>query len=282
MSEVQIITDSTGDLSSEILIKKNIAVIPLYVVFEENTYRDGVDINPKELFKKVDETKELPKTSAPTPADFHNIFRPYIETEKSIVYIGLSSNLSSTIQNAKIAAAEFPKDRIHIVDSLNLSAGIGLLALQAVDYAAKGLSAKEIAVEIKETIPKMKSWFMIDTMDYLKKGGRCSSIQSFIGNILKIRPLLKVIDGKIILHQKIRGKKEKTLKAFCEEVLCHKDKMNLNRVVVIHALAEEDALYLKNSLQQALAIKEIVFLEAGCVISSHCGPKTVGIMYALK
>lgn len=282
MNRIQIITDSTGDLSLEIIKEKNIAVIPLYVVFEGKAYKDGVEISTMDLYEKVNETGELPKTSAPTPADFFNTFKMYIDEGKDIVYIGLSSRLSATIQNAKIAAAEFPKGRIHIIDSLNLSSGIGLLALQAADYVEVGMKSEEIAEKIREMVPRVKSFFAIDTLDYLKKGGRCSSMQNLIGNMFKIKPILKVIDGKIILYKKIRGKRKKILDTLIEEILMDKDKLQLNRITIIHTLAPDDLLYLKEKLLNTIDFKEIISLEAGCVICSHCGPKTVGIMYSVQ
>lgn len=282
MSEVQIVTDSTCDLSSEILEKYNIAVVPLYVIFNEDTYKDGVEITTEGLYKKVDERGELPKTSSPTPADFHGVFRPYIEKGKNIVYIGLSSQLSATIQNAKLAALEFPEGKIEIIDSLNLSAGVGLLVLKAVDYANEGMNVQEIAVKINELTGKSRTLFSVDNLEYLQKGGRCSALQNFLGNMLKIRPILKVIDGKIVLYQKIRGKREKSLKATLDLVFNDKEILDTDRIVVIHSFAEKELLYLKKEIQQTLDVKEIITLKAGCVISSHCGPKTIGIMYSVK
>ncbi|AKL94476.1 DegV domain-containing protein [Clostridium aceticum] len=283
MYPIQIITDSTSDLSLEILQEKGIAMVPLYVIFgEKDAYRDSIEISTEDLYKKVDETGELPKTSAPTPVDFHNVFKPYIDEGKSIVYIGLSSQLSATIQNAKIAASEFPEGSIEIVDSLNLSAGIGLLVLKAVDYVREGLTHQEIAAKTREMISKMRTYFAIDTLQYLQKGGRCSSIQSFIGNMLKIRPILKVVEGKILLDQKTRGKREKTLNTLLQQVLKDSDQIDTDRMIIIHSLAPEDLLYLKEELLKVLEVKELIALEAGCVVSSHCGPKTVGIMYNVK
>ncbi|SDK70099.1 DegV family protein [Natronincola ferrireducens] len=282
MRNVQIITDSTSDLSLELLKTNNIDVVPLYVVFEEHTYKDGIEITTEDLYKKVNDTGELPKTSAPTPGDFHEVFKYHIEQNKDILYMGLSSQLSTTIQNAKIAASEFPEGRIEIIDSLNLSAGIGLLALKAVDLTKEGLNVQQIAAKIREQLPKVKTFFAVNTLEYLQKGGRCSSVQSFIGNMLKIRPILKLVDGKIILHQKTRGKREKTLNALIEEILKDKDLIDLDRMIVNHSLAPEDAVYLKEELEKALSIKEIVFLKAGCVISSHSGPQTVGVMYNVR
>ena len=282
MSKVQIIVDSTSDLSPEIIKNKNIALVPLYVVFGENEYKDGIEITTNDLFEKVNLTGNLPKTSAPTPMDFYNIFHPYIEQGKDIIYIGLSSHLSATVQNSKIAALEFPKDRIHIIDSLNLSSGIALLALQAADYADIGMETKLIVKKVEEMVPKIQTFFAIDTLEYLQKGGRCSAIQSFIGNMLKIRPILKVIDGKIILYEKVRGKKEKTLDSLLMNLLKDKKKLDTSRIALIHSLSPKDLEYLKEEVSSLLVFEEILTFEAGCVISSHCGPKAVGIMYSTK
>ena len=282
MSEVQIITDSTCDLSLEIIKKHNIDLVPLYVTFNDNTYKDGVDLTTEGLYKKVDEIGELPKTSSPTPADFCKVFKTYIDKGKNILYIGLSSHLSATIQNAKLAASEFPQGQIQIIDSLNLSAGIGLLVLKAVDYANGGMDVQEIAAKIKKITEKSRTFFAVDNLEYLQKGGRCSALQGFLGNMLKIRPILKVVDGRIILYQKIRGKREKSLNATLDLVFEDKEILDTDRLVVIHSQAEEELLYLKEAIQKNLDIKEIISLKAGCVISSHCGPKTIGIMYLVK
>ncbi|MCC5910270.1 MAG: DegV family protein [Clostridiaceae bacterium] len=282
MKNVQVITDSTSDLSEELIKKYNIEVIPLYVIFGEDTYKDGQELTTEDLYKKVEEFGELPKTSAPTPNDFQKVFENHINADKSIIYIGLSSQLSTTLQNAKIAASEFPEGKIQIVDSFNLSAGIALLALKAVDLAKEGLDVKEIACRLREQIPKSRTYFAIDTLEYLHKGGRCSSVQSFLSNMLKIRPILKVTDGKILLHKKTRGKREKMLNVLLKDIFIEKKDLDLNRMVVIHSLAYEDGEYLKKELQETLDVKEIIFLKAGCVISSHCGPKTVGIMCLTK
>ena len=282
MSKIQIITDSTSDLSLEILRKYNIDVVPLYVVFNKNTYKDGVDITTDVLYEKVNELGELPKTSAPTPIDFYNVFKPHIDEGKDIIYIGLSSYLSTTIQNAKLAASEFPNANIEIIDSHNLSAGIGLIVLKVVDYVNQGMDLKEIVENINNYTKKVRTYFAVDDLEYLQKGGRCSALQGFIGNMLKIRPILKVIDGKISLYQKVRGKKEKSLNTTLDYVFEDKDILDTDRLVVIHSHAPEEFGYLKTEIEKNLNIKEIISLEAGCVICSHCGPKTIGIMYSVK
>ncbi|WP_069649971.1 DegV family protein [Caloranaerobacter ferrireducens] len=282
MNNIKIFTDSTCDLSTEILEKYDISVVPLYVSFGNETYKDGIDINTKKLYDLVDKYGILPKTSAPSPTDFYEAFKPYIDEGKDIIYIGLSSKISSTLQNAKIAASKFPDNRIEIIDSLNLSTGIGLLVLKAVDYAKEGLGIKEIGDKLRNKIPLVKTSFVIDTLDYLYKGGRCSALQSFVGSMLKIKPIVKVVNGTMILGQKARGKRRKIIDKMLENTIKESNNIDLERIIVTHSMGYEDALYLKNELENNLNVKEVIITDAGCVISSHCGPNTVGILYINK
>ncbi|MBS4534290.1 DegV family protein [Clostridium sp. D2Q-14] len=282
MNNIQLITDSTCDLPKSILTSNNISVIPLYVVFNEGSFKDGIDITPKELYDKVDKTGIMPKTSAPTPSDFYHAFKPHVEKGKDIIYIGLSSDLSSTIQNAKIAASEFENTNIHVIDSKNLSSGIGLLILKASDLINLGKPLDEIVKEVKYDVSNVKSSFIIDTLDYLYKGGRCSGIQNLVGSIFKIKPILKLNDGKIIVGQKPRGKKQKALDIVLNNIYKNKNSINLNRIIIGDSFSPEDLIYLKEELEKNVSFKEIITMEAGCVISSHCGRKTVGIFYMEK
>lgn len=282
MGEVKIFTDSTCDLTPDIIKQFDISVIPLYVGFDDGTLRDGVDITAGELFKKVDETRKLPKTSAPSPIDFYNAFKPYIDQGKDIIYIGLSSGLSATLQNATIAAADFPEGRIEIVDSMNLSTGIGLLVLKACDFARDGMDIHEIASMIRMRVPKVKTAFVIDTLDYLYMGGRCSALQNFMSGIFKIKPIVKVVDGKMILGEKARGKREKALNTMLDNAIMDKDNIELDRIMVTHSVGSMDSEYLKEKLKENINVKEVIVTVAGCVISSHCGPNTIGILYIGK
>jgi DegV family protein with EDD domain len=281
MSNVKIFTDSTSDLTPEILRDNNISVIPLYVNFDDKSFIDGITITTEGLYTKVEEYGMLPKTSAATPNDFYNAFKPYIDEGKDIVFIGLSSKLSSHLQNALLAAGEFPDGRIHIVDSLNLSSAIGLLVMKAVDFEREEMSAALIAENVRKLVPKVKTAFIIDTLEYLHKGGRCSALQSFVGGVLKIRPVVKVVNGKMILAQKLMGKREKALNTMLQNVIKEKDNMDLSRVMVTHSVSS-DTEYLKNELSKHLNAEEIIVTQAGCVISSHCGPNTIGILYIEK
>ncbi|ABR49729.1 degV family protein [Alkaliphilus metalliredigens QYMF] len=282
MNLIKIITDSTSDLPLSLLEKEKIPVIPLYISFDDHTYRDGIDMTPAVLYDKVKATKALPKTAAPSPVDFRNVFESYIDQGMDILYIGLSSKLSSTIQNARIAASEFPEGRIEVIDSLNLSAGIGLLVIEALDLVKTEKPLHEVATEIRHLIPKVTTYFAVDSLDYLHKGGRCSAASNFFGSILKIRPILKVDGGKILLDQKVRGKRERLIKAMLDRIYADQEKLNPKRVIINHSFCPKDAGYLKSELEKTLDIEEILMTTAGCVISSHCGPGTFSIVYSLK
>lgn len=283
VGKIKIFTDSTSDLSPELLQIHEIGVVPVLVTFGEESYKDGVEITTRELYKRVDEGGKLPKTAAPSPGDFVKAFCPHIEAGDDILYIALSSGLSSTYQSGLMAAAEFPEGRIECVDSLNLSTGIGLVVMKAVDFVKAGMGLQEIAKRLREEIvPKVETEFVIDTLEYLHKGGRCSGMQNLIGSMLKIRPVVKVVNGKMILAEKIRGKRERVLQTMLEHALADKDRMEPSRVFVTHSMGEEDAKVLKSELEKHLHVKEILITEAGCVISSHCGPNTVGILYVTQ
>ncbi|MEC0368854.1 DegV family protein [Paenibacillus chibensis] len=282
MSQVKIFADSTCDLPREWLQKYDIGLIPLYVTFGDQTFKDGVDITTQQLYAKVSETGSLPKTAAPSPADFIQAFSPSIEEGREIVYISLSSELSSTYQNAVIAADEFPEGKVTVIDSLNLSTGIGLQVMKAVKAAEQGKTPGEIAEIIARVKPRVETEFVIDSLDYLYKGGRCSGMQNLVGSLLKIRPVIKVIDGKMTPAYKVRGKREKALEQMLSNALEQRDHMDNDLIFVTHSLAEEDALELKRILEEKTDAREVAVSDAGCVISSHCGAKTIGILYVKK
>ncbi|OKP87649.1 fatty acid-binding protein DegV [Paenibacillus helianthi] len=279
MSIVKIFSDSTSDLPQSWKEKYDIGIVPLYVVFDDATYKDGVDITPEEVYEQVAARGALPKTAAPSPADFMTAFEPVIRDGDNIVYISLSSALSSTYQNALLAAGEFPEGRVQVVDSETLCGGIALLVIKAARAAAKGQNALEIAAMLKECRSRVETEFVVDTLDYLYMGGRCSGMQNFIGSLLKIRPVLRLIDGAIVPVSKIRGKKEKVVEQMLQHALAHADEIDKELLIVAHTLAEEDARYLEQALREQTGVDEIATIHAGCVIGSHCGPGTVGLMY---
>ncbi|PYY28466.1 DegV family protein [Paenibacillus illinoisensis] len=278
MSRIKIFADSTSDLNPNWIKTHDIGIIPLYVVFGDESLKDGVEITPEQLYERVSKDGRLPKTAAPSPADFIKAFQPYIEQGDDILYISLSSELSSTYQNALLASSEFSEGRISVVDSLNLSSGIGLLVMKAVHAAQKGQSLKEITHLVEAVKPNVRTEFVIDTLEYLHKGGRCSGMQNLIGSLLKIRPVIRVTDGKMSPAYKVRGKREKALDQMLQNTLSEKQRIDTDLIIVVHTMAEEDALELQKSLQDQTGGR-VELTTAGCVICSHCGPKTIGIIY---
>ncbi|GAV10968.1 DegV family protein [Paenibacillus sp. chi10] len=282
MNHIKIFSDSTCDLPKSLLERYDIGIIPLYVTFGDDAYRDGVDMTPPELYKHVDACGKLPKTSSPSPADFVKAFEPFVNEGRKILYIGLSSHLSSTIQNAIIAGDMLGEGTVTVIDSLNLSTGIGIQVLKAAMALESGSSLEETVELVEDVRGKMETEFIIDTLDYLYKGGRCNSLQNLIGSLLRIRPVIKVVDGKMIAANKIRGKREKALEQLKQNALDHVDEMDKDIVFVTHSLSPEDANMIQAELQEKTGAKHVILSDCGCVISSHCGPNTIGIVYARK
>jgi DegV family protein with EDD domain len=276
---VHIFTDSTADLGKNLADQSGIHTIPLYVYIRDHTYADGVDITIEDLYQSVNETGQLPKTSAPTVIDFQQAFSIAGES----IFISLSSSLSATYQNALLAKNTLEQGKVHIVDSLNLSTGIGLLALKAADLRDQGLAAGEIAQRIEGLKPKVRTSFVIETLDYLYKGGRCSAMQSIMGSLLHIRPVIAVRpDGSLGVKSKTRGTRQKAFRAMLDDFTENLPQINLERVFVTHSGCVEDAEYLKGELLKIAPIQQIYITRAGSVIASHCGPATIGILYLVK
>lgn len=278
MPRIKIFADSTSDLAPEWIQQYDIGIIPLYVVFGEESLKDGEEIKPEQLYERVSRHGSLPKTAAPSPADFMTAFQPYIEQGDDIFYISLSSELSSTYQNALLASSEFPEGRISVVDSKNLTTGIGLMVMKAVYAAKQGQTLAQITQQIEAMKPTVRTEFVIDTLEYLYKGGRCSGMQNLIGSLLKIRPVIRVTDGKMSPAYKVRGKREKALEQMLQNTLSNKEQIDKDLIVVVHTMAEEDAINLKKTLQEQTGAR-VELTTAGCVVCSHCGPKTIGIIY---
>ncbi|MBM7581846.1 DegV family protein with EDD domain [Caldicoprobacter guelmensis] len=276
---VKVFTDSTADLPSEQLEALDISVIPLYVTMGDKSYRDGVDITTQQLYKMVDELQSLPKTAAPPVEDFIAAFKPWVDQGYDVVYVGISSKLSATVQNAMVAASEFEPGRVYVVDSQNLSTGIGLLAVKAAELAMQGISAEEIVEKLTPLIPRVRTSFVINTLKYLHMGGRCTSLQLIASTMLKIKPQIVVKDGGMVVGEKFRGKDKKVLDAFYEVHVGDGRNVDLERIFVTHSDYQEGAEYLAEKLKSHLNPKEVCITSAGAVISSHCGPGTVGILY---
>jgi DegV family protein with EDD domain len=276
---VHILTDSTSDLGEELQSRYGIETIPLHVTIGAKEYLDGIDIQQEKLFRLVAEVGALPKTAAPSIGEFET----YFSRAGDSLFIGISSKLSATVQNAQLAGGNGGHDKVRIIDSLSLSTGIGLLVLAAAEMSASGKTLGEIVGEVNALVPKVRASFMIDTMDYLYKGGRCSALQAIAGSMLKIHPIINVrADGTLGVKEKARGTRQKGLNLLLDDYLAHVDETDKRRVFVTHTTSPEDAQYLKDEIIKCAAPEEVHITFAGSVIASHCGPGTIGILYLMK
>lgn len=279
MNKVLITTDSTADLSPEILETRNIKMVPLYVRFNDESYKDSIDITTLELYKKVETYGFLPKTQAASPGDFEMFFKKYLDEGYKIVHISIGSKISATYKSALLAIDLLETKDVYVIDSANLSSGIGLLVLKASDLKDQGLSAEEINEEILKLVPKVSSQFAIKTLDYLHKGGRASGLSAFVGSVLRIKPIIQVNDGKLDVYKKSVGKMSKALDVMIDDLVNLNGEIDDNYVFITHSLAPDSFEYIKNRLEKEVKVKHILEGHAGCVISSHCGEGTIGILY---
>lgn len=276
--QVLIMTDSSCDMPQEFLDNNDIKVVAFNIIMNEVTYLDRRDITTVELFKMVDEYKELPKTAAIAPSIFVDKFSKYADNY-DIVYIGLGSGFSSATSSAMVAAKEF--DNVYVVDSCNLSAGVGLLLNKACVYREQGLSAFEISEKIKDLVPRVRVQFIINTFKYLHMGGRCSGTIRLLGTTLKIKPIIRVIDNKMVIAKKPIGF-NRGLNTLLDYFYEDKDNIDEDLMTITHCQTKSDADYLMSKIQGKSNVKKIMITDSGCVISTHCGPKCIGILYILK
>lgn len=281
---IRIITDSTADLNEDLITGYSIEVVPLYVSFEDQIYQDGVTLTKEAFLEKINSSPVFPRTSQPTPADFAEVFRRILDEGDQILFIGISTEMSGTISSALLAQSELGAESIAVVDSRNISMGIGVLVKYAAELAQKGVPLPELADAVKKASARVKATFIVDTLDFLYKGGRLSRAQALIGNVLNIHPRIEVNEGKLVLVEKIRGRREKAWERMIEEAMANTERIDPRMLAVTHSYAEEEALWIKAELEKVFpaARDQIMLTQAGAVISSHCGPGTVGILYLEK
>lgn len=281
MNKISIYADSTCDLTKELMQQYNIKVLPLYVTFGDEVYKDGIDMTPEKLYKKVDECKKLPKTSAASIGDFIELFENELAQGNDVIFITVSSGLSCTYQNALLAKETLNTDRIEIIDSLNLSSSIGLLLLKANKLRTEGKNIHEIKTIIDSLVPNVRCKFAIESLEYLHKGGRCSGASRLFGTLLQFKPVIIVKDGKMDVDSKPRGKR-KALEYMLNDIISNKENVDLDHIMVTHTYADEEAIELKNRLKEEFPAANVNITNAGCVVSSHCGKGTIGILYISK
>jgi DegV family protein with EDD domain len=273
---INILTDSSCDLGNDLILQYQIGVIPLYVIHNDKTYRDGIDLDLRQLFDLVDKSGQLPKTSAASVAEFIAFFNRPGEN----IYIGLGSPISVTYSNALMASETMETKNTRVIDSLNLSTGIGLLLLKAADLRDQGCSAGEIALAVQACVPKVHTTFVLDRLDYVYMGGRVSSIQMIVGSMLKIQPVVAVRqDGTLGIREKVRGSRKKALDCLLADFQAHLPELDPKRVFVTHTLCDSDAQYLVSELKKMAPIENIYITLASSIIAAHAGPGTIGILY---
>lgn len=282
MNKIKIISDSTCDLSPALLKQHDIDIVPLFVNFNEESYKDLVDLKTPEMYKLVDKHNMLPKTAAASPGSFHDTFKKYLDQGYQIIYMGIGSKFSATLSSAKSAKELLESDDIYLIDSCNLSSGTGLLLLKTAKYRDEGLAIEDIVAKIEETVPKVRSQFVIDTLDYLYKGGRVSALSALMGGVLKIKPIIKVRDGVMAVGKKARGSIKKGIDLLIKEFLDQSDDIDDEFVMITHSMAPESYRYIEKEIDSKVKIKNLYETSAGCVISSHCGKGTIGILYIMK
>jgi len=281
MRPIKIISDSTADLPKELIEKYDIEVLPLSVTLGENTFRDGLEICPQDIFKFYEETKTLPKTSAVSVLEYTEAFTSWVEKGYDVVHFTISSTMSACFQNATIAAVE--TGHVWTINSENLSTGIGLLVVLAAELAAKGESAEIIFKHIEEAKKRVDASFILNQLEFLHKGGGCSGVAALGANLLKLKPCIEVAEGKMKVGKKYRGAYEKCALEYVRDRLSGND--NIETDIIFLTWTGIDSKLLKEiekEIKKCHKFHTIIVNEAGSTISGHCGPGTFGVLYFRK
>ena len=283
MSNVKIVADSTCDLSQDLLNEYDITMIPLMISMGEITKKDIVEVIPDELYKWSDETGQTPKTAAPTIGDALAILEPFMKEDRDIIFFGISEAMSATCNVIRLIAQNTGYKRLFVVDSKNLSTGIGLQVLRAAAMAKNGASAEDIIKDNNDINSKVRASFVVDTLTYLHRGGRCSGVAALLANTLKLKPEIIVKDGKMDVGKKYRGNIKSVLGKYVQDRREQLLNADPERVFITHSGCDNDTVEeIKNYIESLNVFKEILVTRAGGVISSHCGPNTLGVLYISK
>lgn len=280
--KVKITSDSTCDLSPELVNQYDIGILPLLITFGEKAFRDGVDAMPEDIYRYVDETKTLPKTCALNTAEYEEFFRRWTDQGYALVHFCIGSKFSSTCQNAQIAASSM--ENVYVVDSENLSAGQGLLVLRAAELRKEGLGAEEIFKTCTALAPYVEASFVLDDLEYLVKGGRCSGVAAFGANLLKLKPCIEVRSGIMEPSKKYRGKIQNVILDYVTDRLTGRDDLDKSRVFITHTRCEPEWVEAarKKVIELVPDFEEILETTAGATVTTHCGPSTLGVLYIRK
>ena len=272
--------DSTTDLGQELIARYNVVTVPLHIVMNDKSYDDLVNITPDEIYQNFDKTGKLPKTSAVNCHEYIDRFKPYIDEGYEVIHINIGSALSTSYNQCCIAAKEL--GHIYPVDSCNLSTGSGLLVIEAAERIKAGMCAEDIAKEVQGLACKCHGSFVVDKLTYLRAGGRCSSLAALGANLLNIKPRIDVNnrDGSMSVGKKYRGKLIKVLETYVNEQFEQYENIARDRVFITHSGVDKEVLdFVYDLVKSKDYFKEILITRAGCTISSHCGPGTLGVLF---
>lgn len=281
MSNIRIMADSTCDLSADLIEKYGISVLPLNIVMDDKSYLDGVETNPDSIYAWADANRTTPKTAAPGPEAAIEFLKQAKEAGDEVCFLGISEQMSSTCQVLRLAAEELEyAEHVCVVDSMNLSTGIGLQVLYAAELAKEGISLDVMEEKLKAYRERVRASFVVDTLTYLQRGGRCSAVTALLGNTLKLKPRIAVADGKMGVSKKYRGNRKKTVLSYAKDMEEEMLKAEKKRVFITHSGIEQEIIdEVKAYLTSLNHFEDIYVTRAGGVISSHCGAGTLGVLF---
>ena len=279
--KIKISSDSTCDLSLELIEKYNISIMPLTVIKDGNAFTDNVDIVPADIFAHVAAGGSLCSTTAVNAAEYQELFAKYSAEYDGVIHINISAEFSSCYQNACIAAEDF--ENVRVVDSRNLSTGQGLVVLKACELAASCTDLDQLQKELQEFTSKVEASFLLDRLEYMVKGGRCSSAAALGANLLNLKPCIEVKDGKMSVVKKYRGNYGKCLANYVKDRLANRDDLDRGTLFVTRTPVSDDCLNaVKEAVDANADFENIYWTEAGCTVSCHCGPGTLGVLFVRK
>ena len=275
---VMITADSTCDLSEELLSRYKVKILPLTILLGEESFLDGAHYTPADMYRRYRADGTLPKTAAPSLQQITDFFTPFLNEGYEIVHLDISSELSSTCSNARIVASEL--EGVYVVDSRMLSTGVGLLVIEGAECRDKGMSAADIAEHLTELTGKVDTSFVLDTLEFMWKGGRCSGVAALGANLLKLKPALEMKDGKLGVYKKYRGNINSVYRQYITERLSGK-KVRPGHVFITESGEIEQSVIdeLEALVRELIPVQEIHHTIAGCTVSSHCGPRTLGVLF---
>ncbi len=279
--KIKILSDSTCDLSRELIEKYDITLVPLTIIKNGEAFSDGVNITPADIFAHVAAGGDLCSTTAMNMGEYADYFAKYASDYDGVIHINIGSGFSSSYQNACLAAEEF--DNVRVIDSANLSTGQGLVVLKACELAQTCKNLDELKQKLDEFTPKVEASFLLDQLGYMVKGGRCSSVVALGANLLNLKPCIEVKNGKMGVVKKYRGNYAKCLASYVKDRLSNREDLQRKHLFVTRTPVSDDCLNaVKDAVREYADFENIYWTEAGCTVSCHCGPGTLGVLFVRK